>query len=71
MRTPSTAEEEKADDEDNYYPYKGSANEKDFLLRVYNGSKFLPKKKARMIKGNTAQLTKRKKSDIIEIWKDK
>lgn len=50
MREPKTVEEEKADDEDNYYPYKGAASEKDFLLRVYNGSKFLPKKKARMIK---------------------
>jgi hypothetical protein len=50
MRAPKTEEEEHADDEDNYYPYKGSANEKDFLLRVYNGSKHLPKKKARMIK---------------------
>lgn len=50
MRAPMNEEEEKADDEDNYYPYKGSANEKDFLLRVYNGSKTLPKKKARMIK---------------------
>lgn len=50
MRAPMTEAEEKADDEDNYYPYKGSADEKDFLLRVYNGSRPLPKKKARMIK---------------------
>ena len=50
MREPMTEEEEKADDEDNYYPYKGTTNEKDFLLRVYNGSKQLPKKKARIIK---------------------
>ena len=50
MRAPATETEEKADDENNYYPYKGATNEKDFLLRVYNGSKQLPKKKARMIK---------------------
>ncbi|MGN0374551.1 MAG: ABC-three component system protein [Butyrivibrio sp.] len=50
MRAPATEAEEKADDENNYYPYKGATNEKDFLLRVYNGSKQLPKKKARMIK---------------------
>lgn len=50
MREPKTVGEEKADDEDNYYPYKRTASEKDFLLRAYNGSKFLPKKKARMIK---------------------
>ena len=50
MRAPMNEAEEKADDEDNYYPYKGSESEKDFLLRVYNGSRQLPKKKARMIK---------------------
>lgn len=50
MRAPMTEAEEKADDEDNYYPYKGSADEKDFLLRVYNGTRPFPKKKARMIK---------------------
>lgn len=50
MRAPMTEAEENADNEDKYYLYKGTTNEKDFLLRVYNGSKQLPKKKARMIK---------------------
>ena len=49
MRAPMTPEEEKEDDNDNYYPYRGKPEEQDFLLRIYNG-RALPKKKARMIK---------------------
>lgn len=44
MRAPMTPEEEKEDDNDNYYPYRGKPEEQDFLLRIYNGRP-LPKKK--------------------------
>lgn len=50
MREPITVEEQQADEENKYYPYIGSMNERDYLLRIYNGSRHLPQKKARMIK---------------------
>lgn len=50
MREPITEEEQKADDEDRYYAYKGSDEEKDYLGRIYSGSRILPKSKAKQIK---------------------
>ena len=48
MREPSSIEEQKADEQNKYYPYNGLDSEKDFLGRIYNG-KELPKAKARII----------------------
>ena len=50
MRLPSGEEEEALEEQGLYYPYSGDASDRDMLLKIYNGSKELPKKKARMVK---------------------
>ena len=51
MREPSTPADQKADDNNAYYPYYGfDKAEKDYLGRIYNAKRDLPKQKARMIK---------------------
>ena len=53
MREPSTPTEKKADDNNAYYPYYGfDKAEKDYLGRIYNAKRDLPKQKARMIKAH-------------------
>jgi len=47
---PSTPKEIQDDEDEKYYPYKGDSSESDFLGRIYSGSRFLPKQKAKMIK---------------------
>ena len=51
MRQPHTSAEKKADEEEKYYPYYGKDKaERDYLGRIYNGSRNIPKQKARTIK---------------------
>ena len=50
MHEPLSEKEIQDDNNLTYYPYNDLDNEKDFLNRIYNGSKFLPKTKAKIIK---------------------
>lgn len=51
MRVPHTPAEKEAEKADEYYPYNGKdKTERDYLGRIYRGSRDLPKQKARIIK---------------------
>jgi len=49
MREPETEEERNADKEEKYYPFNSSEKERDYAGRIYNATKALSRRKARII----------------------